>query len=52
LETVNCVTSRTAIAAVSETVHGSGCAPSATYSAGICVGSLRTSSMRALMPAM
>ncbi len=38
LETVNWVTSRTAIAAVSETSHLRGVVPSAAYSAGILVG--------------
>ena len=52
LDTVNWVTSRTAIAAVSETVHGSGLAPSAAYSPGSSSGFELTSSMRALMPSM
>ena len=49
-ETVNCVTSRTASAAVSDTVHFAGVVPSAAYSAGIFVGSAFTSSMRWLIP--
>ena len=51
-ETVNWVTSRTAIAAVSEVSHSAGMTLSAAYSAGSIVGSLFTSSIRALMPAM
>jgi len=51
-ETVNWVTSRTAMAAVSETVHGAGVVPSAAYSAGSSVGLVVvTSWMRALIPA-
>jgi hypothetical protein len=51
-ETVNWVTSRTAIATESETVQRSGRAPSAGYSAGSWLGSALTSSMRWLMPSM
>jgi len=51
-ETVNCVTSSTAIAAVSDTSHGFGCTFSAAYSAGSLVGSVKSSWMRALMPSM
>ncbi len=51
-DTVNCVTSSTAIATLSDTSHSSGLTLRAAYSAGRIVGSLFTSSMRALMPAM
>ena len=49
-ETVNWVTSRTAIAAVSATVQGAGMIPTAAYSAGSASGLRLTSRMRPLMP--
>ena len=51
-DTVNCVTSRTAIAAVSDGVQRSGRAPSAAYSAGSSSGFELISSIRALIPSM